>query len=176
MSGKILGSIIVLSALIAGVALYYLQVYHFYEPIEASGEQDVVITSLASGQPEPVLYDNFEAIDADTSPIRYRACFSTTMSHAMMTETFQAYDERPEPKVAPGWFDCFDANEIGTALKNGTALAFVGTKNIEYGIDRIVAVMADGRGFAWHQINRCGEIAFDGDPLPASCPPKPEGQ
>ena len=92
-----------------------------------------------------------------------------------MTETFLPH-ERAEPKVAPKWFDCFDADEIGAALRNGSALAFMGTENIEYGIDRIVAVMTDGRGFAWHQINRCGEIAFDGDPLPPSCPPKPEGQ
>ena len=41
-------------------------------------------------------------------------------------------------------------------------------------IDRIVAVFPDGRGYAWHQINACGEVVFDGDPAPEGCPPVPE--
>ena len=36
MNGKIVGSAIVISSLVAGAALYYLQVYGFYE--EASAE------------------------------------------------------------------------------------------------------------------------------------------
>ncbi len=93
----------------------------------------------------------------------------------MLTETYVIYDDAV-PLNAPGWFDCFDAAEIGAALENGEALAFLGTENISYGIDRIVAVLPDGRGFAWHEINTCGKLAFDGEDLPATCPPKPEGQ
>ena len=48
-------------------------------------------------------------------------------------------------------------------------------KRISYGIDRIVAIYPDGRGYAWHQINACGEVVFDGQPAPENCPPKPEG-
>lgn len=174
MSGKLLGIIIIMTALIAGVALYVFQVYAFYEPVKATGNADVQMTLLASDQPEPILYDNFEAIDADSSPIRYRACFTTSMSQPLLTETYKAYD-KAVPNVAPGWFDCFNADEIGAALASGRALAFLGTENIHYGIDRVVAVMPDGRGFAWHQINHCGEVVFDGDPAPADCPPQPEG-
>ena len=174
MSGKLLGIIIIMTALIAGVALYVFQVYTFYEPVKATGNADVQMTLLASDQPEPILYDNFEAIDADSSPIRYRACFTTSMSQPLLTETYKAYD-KAVPNVAPGWFDCFNADEIGAALASGRALAFLGTENIHYGIDRVVAVMPDGRGFAWHQINHCGEVVFDGDPAPADCPPQPEG-
>ena len=174
MSGKLLGIIIIMTALIAGVALYVFQVYAFYEPVKAPGNADVQMTLLASDQPEPILYDNFEAIDADSSPIRYRACFTTSMSQPLLTETYKAYD-KAVPNVAPGWFDCFNADEIGAALASGRALAFLGTENIHYGIDRVVAVMPDGRGFAWHQINHCGEVVFDGDPAPADCPPQPEG-
>ena len=174
MSGKLLGIIIIITALIAGVALYVFQIYAFYEPVKATGNADVQMTLLASDQPEPILYDNFEAIDADSSPIRYRACFTTSMSQPLLTETYKAYD-KAVPNVAPGWFDCFNADEIGAALASGRALAFLGTENIHYGIDRVVAVMPDGRGFAWHQINHCGEVVFDGDPAPADCPPQPEG-
>jgi hypothetical protein len=47
--------------------------------------------------------------------------------------------------------------------------------HIRWGIDRVVAVLPDGRGFAWHQINPCGEVVFNGEPAPAGCPPLPEG-
>jgi len=172
--GKILGGSIVVMAILAGGLLYYQQIYAYYEPVKATGTDDVQMTSLVSGAPEPVLYDNFEAIDADSSPIRYRACFTTTMSHAMLSETYEPY-EGAEPLVAPGWFDCFDAMEVGNALEEGRALAFLGEKNIQYGIDRIVAITEDGRGYVWHQINDCGEVVFDGEPAPENCPEPPEG-
>ena len=173
MTGKILGAAIVITAVTAGIALYYLQVYHFYEKVEANGTDDVQLVSLVSGEPEPVLYDGFQAIDADSSPIRYRACFTTPMSHALLTETYEMV-ETAEPLVAPGWFECFDANEIGSALEEGRALAFLGHRDIQYGIDRIVAITEDGRGYVWHQINHCGEEVFDGKPVPEGCPPRPQ--
>lgn len=174
MTGKIIGVIIVLTALVGGVALYWLQVYGFYDEVQASGaKDDVQLTLLVTGEPEPILYDNFQAIDADSSPIRYRACFTTEMSAPLLTETYEMV-EHAEPRNAPGWFDCFDAKEIGRALEQGEALAFIGQREVIYGIDRLVAILPDGRGFVWHEINACGEIAFDGDPLPAHCPPKPE--
>lgn len=174
MTGKILGIAILISALVAGAAMYYLQVYHFYDEVEASGTDDVQMVSLVSGMPEPVLYDDFKAIDATSSPIRYRACFTTTMSTAMLTETYELYDG-PEPLTAPDWFDCFDAVALGAQLEDGTALAFLGQRDVQYGIDRIVAVADDGRGYVWHQINECGEVVFDGNPAPDHCPEPPNG-
>ena len=172
--GKILAGAILISALVAGAAMYYLQVYHFYEEVAADGTNDVVLTSLVTGAPEPVLYDNFTAIDANSSPIRYRACFTTSLSHATLDQTYRSY-KPAEPRVAPGWFDCFDASEVGEALESGEAKAYLGTENVQYGIDRVVAIHEDGRGFVWHQINRCGEIVFDGQPAPDDCPTPPEG-
>ena len=174
MIGKFLAGAILITALVAGAAMYYLQVYHFYEPVAVNGADDVQITSMVSGQPEPVLYDDFEAIDASSSPIRYRACFKTTMSHAMLTETYEPY-ENPEPLTAPGWFDCFDATALGAELEVGRALAFLGTRDVQYGIDRVVAITEDGRGYVWHQINKCGEVIFDGQTAPANCPEPPQG-
>ncbi|MBR9652828.1 DUF6446 family protein [Thalassovita aquimarina] len=174
MIGKLLAGFIVVTALLAGVAMYYLQVYAYYDEVAASGTNDVQMTSLVSGLPEPILYDGFKAIDSDSSPIRYRACFTTRMSQAMLTETYELYDGAV-PLVAPGWFDCFDAKALGAELENGTALAFAGQRNIQYGVDRVVAVTADGRGYVWHQINHCGEVVFDGKPAPEDCPTPPEG-
>ena len=173
MTGKILASLLVICAVLAGGGMYYLQVYGFYEEVTGTGVEDVQLTSVASGAPEPILFENFKAIDADSSPLRYRACFETSMSQALLTETYEVYDA-PVPNNAPGWFDCFDAQAIGAALETETGIAFLGTSNIIYGFDRVVAVLDDGRGFVWHQINDCGEKAFDGDPLPAHCPPPPE--
>lgn len=168
MSGRILAGVIVMVALLAGAVLYYLQIYAFYDEVSATGTDDVQLVSLVTGAPEPILYEDFQAIDANSSPIRYRACFTTTMSHAMLTETYEMYDSTP--RVAPGWFDCFDAEALGAELQVGTALAFLGQKDIQYGIDRIVAITDDGRGYVWHQINPCGEEVFDGNPVPEECP------
>ncbi len=159
-------------ATLGGIAMYYLQVYAFYDAIPMSGTDDVQMTVMINGEPEPILYENFTAIDSESSPIRYRACFETNMSAGLLTETYEAY-ENPEPLVAPDWFDCFDAKEIGFALEEGEGLAFMGQSNIVYGIDRVVAILPDGRGFVWHQINRCGEKVFDGEPAPLGCPPEP---
>lgn len=172
MIGKILAGLIVVSALVAGVGLYYLQVYAFYEEIPADGET-VRLTTYATQKPDTIRIDSFEGIDSDSSPLRYRACFTTSMSQAMLTETYVAY-ENAVPLNAPNWFDCFDAAEIGTALEEGRALAYLGEANFSYGFDRVVAVMNDGRGFVWHQINHCGEEVFDGKPAPEGCPPAPE--
>lgn len=150
MSGRLVGAFIVGIALIAGVAIYWLQLYAFYD--EVSAEDGIRMTNLVTGQPEIVIYDSFEGIDADSSPLRYRSCFTTTMSLAMLTETFEHYEEAT-PLTAPSWFDCFDAVAIGAALEQGEALAFVGERDIKDGVDRVVAIYPDGRGYAWHQLN-----------------------
>lgn len=170
--GKFVVSLILVSAVAAGALMYYLQVYGFYDEVEATGAGDVQLTTLAGGRPEPILSENFRAIDSDSSPLRYRACFTTPMSEAMLTETYTPYDD-PIPNTAPGWFDCFDARAIGAALEEDRASAYLGTFNITYGFDRVVAIFPDGTGYVWHQINRCGEEVFDGNPPPEGCPPPP---
>ena len=162
-----------LMSLVAGAVLYYQQVYAYYEDVQAAPDA-VQMTSVTSGQPEAITVQSFDGIDAFSSPLRYRACFVTTLSQAMLTETFEIFDEA-EPRVAPRWFDCFEAAQIGADL-SGDAIAFMGVENIQYGIDRIVAIYPDGRGYAWHQINACGEVVFDGNPVPEDCPPLPESQ
>lgn len=172
MKGRTVGIILLGAAAVAGAGMYWAQLYAFYQPVQAEVE-DVQLTSLFSAQAESVVFENFEGIDADSSPLRYRACYDLTLSLAALTETYVLYDD-PVPLKGPGWFDCFDAADVGAALEAGEALAFLGEANVVYGIDRVVAVFRDGRARAWHQINICGEEVFDGRPAPEGCPPAPE--
>ena len=172
MSGKFYAGFIVISAIFAGVAIYYLQVYGYYREIAVNTPAAEVRLTTNAGVAEPIMIDGFEGIDADSSPIRYRACFRTPQTMAMMTETYRVYEDAV-PLNAPNWFACFDAQAIGAALENGSAVAYLGEENIIYGIDRVVAVLEDGRAFAWNQINPCGKVVFDGKPVPEGCPPPP---
>lgn len=170
MSGKIVGIVILVSALIAGAALYYLQIYGFYDDVP---DAQVELVSLTTQQPEEIAADNLQAIDADSSPIRFRACFTHEISLAMATETYEMTDHT-DPRNAPGWFDCFDAAAIGAEIEAGTALTFLGAKNVHYGVDRIVALTEDGRGYIWHELNDCGEKSYDGTVIGETCPERPE--
>ncbi len=171
MNGKIAGGAILIAAAIAGVTLYYLQIYAYYREVP-SPELGVELVSLGTDMPEPIVTNNFSAIDADSSPIRYRACFETTHSLAMLSETY-VVTENIEPRNAPGWFDCFDAKSIGMELEAGTALTFLSQKNVHFGVDRVVAITSDGRGYIWHELNDCGEKSYDGTVVGEACPEMP---
>lgn len=145
-----------LTALVAGGAMYYLQEYAFYRPVEVSSPTAAIRLMSLGGMPEAMLTSDFEGIDADSSPLRFRGCFVTPMTLAMLSETFEPY-ESPTPLVAPSWFDCFDAENIGHDLETGAALAFLSEKNIHPGVDRVVAIYPDGRAYAWHQLNESAE-------------------
>jgi hypothetical protein len=150
-NGKIVAGGIVLTGLVAGVAMYWLQVYAFYTPAVFQPGQEILLTPIASDVPEAIIADAITGIDASSSPLRFRACFTTPLSLATLTETYRLYDA-PTPLTAPGWFDCFDADRIGTALEKGEALAFLSQAGIAPGVDRVVAVFPDGSAYAWHQL------------------------
>jgi len=151
-NGKIVGGFIVLSAAIAGAAIYWLQVHAFYEPAAFAPGAEIRLTPIIGDAPEVIVANDVEGIDADSSPLRFRACFTTPLSQAMLTETYRVYDAAT-PLVAPGWFECFDAGRIDGALQTGEAIAFLSEPGIAPGIDRVVAVFPDGRAYAWHQLN-----------------------
>jgi hypothetical protein len=151
-TGKIVAGAIVAIAVIFAAVVWYTQIYAYYEEVPA-GSVAIRLTPLGEGsEPEPMLAEEIEAIDAESSPLRFRACFRTPESLALLTESYIIFDEAV-PLVAPGWFDCFDAEFIGQALESGEAIAFMGEKNIVDGVDRVVAVFPDGKAFAWHQLN-----------------------
>lgn len=176
MMGKVIGIVLGICALVAGVSMYYLQVYGFYEDVTPQPGLDVVLTPLDGTEPRPIPYGDFQAIDAESSPIRYRACFTTDVIPEDLASEFATSDLNV-PRNAPGWFDCFDAAEIGTALKEGSATAFLSVKNISYGVDRIAVIGADGRGFVWHELNNCGEQIYNGSAIVTeACPPRPKSE
>ncbi|XAT60532.1 histidine kinase [Rhodobacteraceae bacterium Araon29] len=171
--GKFLAIVLVTCGIIAGGAMYYLQVYAYYSTVVPNGSTDVVLKPLDGSVAQAIAYSDYKAIDSNSSPIRYRACF-TAENTADELKALYVTIKDAEPLVAPGWFDCFDAKEIGAAIESQSATSFLSIENVSYGIDRIVSVLDDGRGYAWNKINRCGKIAFAGKPLPPDCPTPPE--
>ena len=145
---------------------YYLQVYGLYDEVQT---RDVQLVSVVDDLPETISFDNFQAIDSQSSPIRYRACFTTDLSIPLLSETYVGL-EKASPRNAPKWFDCFDAAAIGAELAAGTAVPFLGQKNVHFGVDRIVAITDDGRGYIWHDLNDCGDKAYDGTIVGEECP------
>ena len=168
MSGRLIAILIVVCAAAAGGAMYWLQVYAFYREL-APGEVSILITR--DGTAAPAKVSGLRAITADSSPIRFRACFNVDDPGTVVAMADEAKDA--VPLNAPGWFDCFDAARIGADLAAGRAAALMGEANIRFGIDRVLAVYPDGQAFAWHRINACGREVFDGNPLPAGCPAPP---
>lgn len=163
MNGKIVGGFIVITAALVGGFVWWTQEYAYYHPAAFTAGQEIRLTGIESGQPEAIVADDVQGIDADSSPLRFRACFHTSLSQAMLTETYRTY-AHPDPTIGPRWFTCFDAGAIDAALEKGEALAFLSEANIAPGIDRVVAVFPDGRAYAWHQVNP----GADADPDPVS--------
>lgn len=150
MIGKIAVLAILAAALLAGGALYYTQVYAYYETLPPQGE--IAITTRAGGIAALPIAD-FQGIDAESSPLRFRACFTL----AAPLEGDYAAAENPVPLNGPAWFECYDAARIGAALEAGEARAYLSRRDIRPGISRILAIMPDGQGFAWHQLNEAPE-------------------
>ena len=151
-AGRVVVVAIVLTALLGGAFLWYSAERAYYEPVAFTPGAEIRLVPLVGGQPEPIVVAGVQGIDAKTSPIKFRACFTTPLSLAMLTETYQMYDAA-EPLIAPSSFECFDAEAISRALQAGEALAFLSEPGIHKGVDRVVAVFPDGRACAWHQLN-----------------------
>ena len=166
-------------AILGGGLMYYQLVYAGYAELDAAQVGEIQLISVATGQPEAALLENVKGIDTVVEGVRlsgaisFRACFDMVQSQDVLRDTYVGFDDAI-PLNAPGWFDCFNARDIGEALEIGEAIALLSEENISFGVNRIIAVMPGGRGFAWHQLNPCGEAVFAGDALPDGCP-DPEG-
>ncbi|WP_313136769.1 DUF6446 family protein [Paracoccus jeotgali] len=153
-SGKILVSMLLLSALLTGMAIYYMQVYGFYEPVDDITGAEQIHLADAQGALLPVQVSEFRGIDAESSPLRYRACFR--LDDPTLPEAAQPY-AGATPLVGPRWFSCFSARGLTGDLQSGAARAYLGERDIRPGVDRVIAVYPDGRAFAWHQLNETAE-------------------
>lgn len=155
MSGRIIISGLALFTLAFGVALWWAQTRGWYE------EHDGVNSIVVDG--EVVQVNRYRGIDAETSPLKLRACFLAAPLNAPPAEG-------AEPLVSPGWFECFNARQIADDLSAGLARAVLAASNDPWGFDRIVAQYPDGRAFQWRQLNACGDAGFSSKPIPETCP------
>ena len=163
MKGSILmgGTLLVAAAM--GAGLWYSSNSAYY--YEVNG-----LTEVAVGDAVLPVSD-YRGIDADTSPLKMRACFTANWDVAL--DTTDA--EGAEPLIAPTWFNCFDAKQIAGDLQSGAATVLLALQNKPYGFDTFIARYPDGRAFMWRQINHCGEAQFSGGDRPEDCP-DPEEQ
>ncbi|MBV0890722.1 histidine kinase [Paracoccus sp. Z118] len=148
-TGKIMVSMLVLTALLAGLAMYYLQVYGFYEEFdEITGPNEITVT-LPDGRARSVEVEGFRAIDASSSPIRWRGCF--TLDPAEIADA--APYTGATPLNGPRWFRCYSARGLTEDLESGAARAVLGQADVRPDVDRVIVVYPDGRAFGWHQFN-----------------------
>jgi hypothetical protein len=164
-AGRFVALVLLASGLLAGVGMFYLQVWGYYDRLEP---RDSLSVLTASG-PVDLPITGFEGIDSGSSPLRARACFTLTGPVPDLPAASPATPLNP-----PFWFSCFDAPAISTDLAQGAARAVVVDGNFRFGFDRVMAHYPDGRAFLWSQMNACGLAHFDGRPLPAGCP-SPQG-
>ena len=147
-SGRLIAiAIIAITAVFAAV-LWYAQTRAYFETLD---QADLVVT-LPSGDVVALAHDAFQGIDAASSPLRFRGCFLLEGEALALASGAMPHPD-PTPLVAPDWFGCFDARAIGEALTSAEAVAILSVHEIHRGIDRVIAVYPDGRGFAWHQLN-----------------------
>ena len=139
MSGRTLMAGLLVTLAIFGVALWWFQTRAFYTEFTTD-------TITVAGAEIPVT--GFQGIDANTSPIKLRACMTVN------PEDFTNAPPAPNavPLVAQSWFDCFNAKMLSRALDAGEAEAFLAASEEFDGTERIIAVYPDGRAFMWRQL------------------------
>ena len=162
MNGKIFISGLFAITVIFGASLWYYQTRAYY--------YDVTDVTEIYVNGDAFTVSDYRGIDADTSPLKMRACFTVDWDY-WPTEEFGAI---VKPLIAPPQFDCFDAKQIADDLASYSATPILAAENQPYGFDVFIAVYPDGNAYMWRQINACGDATFSGDPLPDHCPPQPE--
>lgn len=145
--GKVAALALLGSTIAAGAGMWYAQEYLYYDPIDPNGPDAAIAVTTPAGE-RPLTLTWFEGIDADSSPLRWRACATVDTVPADALPFDGA-----TPLNAPGWFACFDAARIGGDLESGAARAVLSVSEIRPDVDRVLAVYPDGRVYGWHQYN-----------------------
>ena len=141
MSGRRLVIGLLLFAAVFGVALYWFQVFAFYE--RQSGKDTLPVPGA------PVAIADYDGIDSASSPLKLRGCFRVDPAAVAALPVAAA----PTPLVAPFWFRCFDAGALTRDLAAGAATARLVAHDLPEGFDLMDAVYPDGRGYLWRQLN-----------------------
>lgn len=141
MSGRLFIILLLGFALLFGGALIYFQNYAYYE--ETTGLSEVELY----GDPFPV--SEYRGIDAATSPLKFRACFTAGWDYTASTQD----KAKAEPLTAPHWFECFDAESIAKDIAADRASVMQVALNEPDGFDVYLAHYPDGRAYMWRQLN-----------------------
>ncbi len=141
--GKIAAVGLLVSTVAAGGGMWYAQEYGYYDSIDPA---TVTLEVATPAGPQPLTIADVQAIDADSSPLRWRACATVTDLPADAIPFPDA-----TPLIGPRWFDCFDARRIGADLESGAARAVLSVEDIRPDVDRVLAIYPDGRIYGWHQ-------------------------
>lgn len=167
MKGKVAVLLILGAALLMGAGLYYAQTRGYYSAIEGP----VTLTLETDTGLIAIPAKDVQAIASTSSPLGFRACFAHDLDLAAATADLAPLPAPDAaPTIAPPWFDCYDAPAVGALIDAGTARSFIAYKNVAFGVDRLVALTDDGRGYAWNQLNECGAKAYDGTAVGEACP------
>jgi hypothetical protein len=149
-TGKILVSMLVLSAVLSGLAVYYTQVYGFYAPLDEARSPLKSTPSLDDMQPIPLAVTEFRGIDADSSPLRYRSCFRITDMAAL--EGARPFEgANPAGRAALVFLLFRQGLDRRSGIRRRHRLS--SQPEIHPDVDRVIAVYPDGRAYGWHQFN-----------------------
>ena len=141
--GRIAALSLLGAAVLAGGGMWYAQEYLYYDSVDPA---TIALEAATPAGQAPLALSEAQAIDADSSPLRWRACARV----AELPADALPYPDAT-PLVGPRWFDCFDAARIGADLESGAARAVLSVSDIRPDVDRVLAVYPDGRVYGWHQ-------------------------
>jgi hypothetical protein len=140
MRGRVLVSWFLAFVVVFAAALIWFQFFAFYERVEG------VESLTVAGETVPVT--GYEGIDATSSPLKLRGCF--TIDPASVGGLEPAAE--PTPLTPPPWFRCFDAKELARDIDAGRARAYTAAAEAPEGFDLMLAVYPNGRGYLWRQL------------------------
>lgn len=141
MNGKYFVTALLVFTFGFSLILYYFQVFAFYS------RADELESIKVLGR--DVKVQNYKGIDSVTSGLKLRGCFQVDPKEFLNLPTIA----KATPLSAPFWFGCFDHVKIQLEIDKGYAKAFLVAENEKDGIDRVIAVYADGHAFQWRQLN-----------------------
>lgn len=142
-SGKLIAGGIVAIGAVFGIGMWYSQVYAYYE--EVTGITEVTVGG------EPFNVSDYVGINAPTSPLKMRGCFTFENPKGAIVAGQRATDATP--LKPPHWFDCFDPEQITADIDAGEAIPIMAGKDEGDGADLYMAIYTDGRAYRWRQPN-----------------------
>ena len=142
-SGKLLAGGIVAFGAVFGIGMWYAQVYAYYEEVTGINEVTVGVETFA--------VSDYTGIEARTSPLKMRGCFTFEDPQGAIVAGERATDA--VPLKPPHWFECFDTVQILADIESGESIPIMAGLDDGDGADLYMAIYPDGRAYRWRQVN-----------------------